>query len=333
MHNVVALLVPPVSLFELACLVEVFGLPRDNVPDGWYSFTACTFDGDCIGLAASELTIGALGSQKALENADTIVVPSFPIDKTPSPTVIGALRSAAKRGARIVSICTGAFLLAEAGLLDKRRATTHWLYRSQFESRFPAVQFEPDILYVEDGNIVTSGGSAAGLDLLLHLVRSDFGAGISNEVARRLNFPAHRDGQQPQVIVRSVPPASNNRINQLIAWMREHIQEQLSVEMLASRAAMSPRNFYRHFRAATGLAPYEWLTCERVSVAAALLESTKHQLERIAEYSGFRSAEALRSHFTRIMGRSPSQYRRMSGQMLQRRNELESFSVDYRDAA
>jgi AraC family transcriptional activator FtrA len=195
--------------------------------------------------------------------------------------------------------------------MEGRRATTHWLYTDLFRERFPGVLLDSDILYADDGQFVTAAGSAAGLDMLMHVIRVWEGSSVSNRIARRLNVAPHRDGGQAQFIPRPVPNIADDRINRLIAWMRDNCTRTINVEELASQVAMSPRNFYRHFRSVTGHTPYNWLLRERIGVAMELLEAGRLTIDRIAESSGFSSADALRTQFQRIVGVSPSDYRRM----------------------
>lgn len=308
-HLVVALVQSPVSIFELGCVVEVFGRQREEIDAQWYAFAVA-------GVTAGEvLSTGGIVLQvdhglEAFDQADTIVIPSWDAASPAPPELLQALRFAHDRGARLLSICSGAFLLAEAGVLDGRRATTHWLYAAALQARFPAVKVDPDVLYVDTGQIVTAAGSAAGLDMLLHLVRRDHGSDVCNTVARRLNIPPYRDGGQSQFAQRPVPAVRDSRISQLISWMRDHSTEPLTVEALADRAAMSPRTFFRRFREATGQTPHEWLIGERVAIARELLEGGRLAVDQVAFAAGFGSPEAMRTHFKRTVGLSPADYRK-----------------------
>lgn len=308
-HRVVALVQSPVSMFELGCVVEVFGRQRDEIDAEWYAFTvAAVAVGEVLSTGGIVLHVDQ--GLESLDQADTIVIPSWDSTSPPPPELLQALRSAHDRGARLLSICSGAFLLAEAGVLDGRRATTHWLYAADLQARFPAVDVDPDVLYVDTGQIVTAAGSAAGLDMLLHLVRRDHGPDVCNTVARRLNIPPYRDGGQSQFAQRPVPQVRDSRISEVIFWMREHSTQPLIVEDLAARAAMSPRTFFRRFREATGQTPYDWLIGERVAIARELLERGRLSVDQVAFAAGFGSPQAMRTHFKRTVGRSPADYRK-----------------------
>ena len=308
-HRVTALIAPPATLFGIGCVVEVFELLRREVGEDSYELRLAATSRSSIDLGGTSALLDALGGEEAFLDADTLIVPAY--DREPEPADIAAVQKCHARGARILSICTGSFLLAAAGILDGKRATTHWRYGDEFRRRYPAVRLESDILYADEGQIVTAAGSAAGLDMLLHVIRSDHGSDISNAVARGLNVAPHRDGGQAQFAPRPVPDIADDRINRLVAWMRDNCSRQLTIDELASRVAMSPRNFYRHFRSVTGHTPYDWLLRERIGVAMNLLERGRQTLDRIAEGAGFSSAEALRSHFIRVVGVSPAAYRRM----------------------
>jgi AraC family transcriptional activator FtrA len=226
--------------------------------------------------------------------------------------LLDALRAAHRRGARIMSVCTGAFVLAAAGLLDGRPATTHWMYTEELAARFPEVRVDPRVLYVDDGDVLTSAGTAAGIDLCLHVVRLDHGAEVANAVARRMVVPPHRDGGQAQYV--ESPLASgpgDDPLGGTLGWALEHLDEPLSVADLARRAAISPRSFARHFLRVTGTTPHQWLLSQRLLLAERLLESSDLSVERVASRSGFGSAAALRAHFQRARATSPSAYRRL----------------------
>lgn len=313
MHKVCALLCEPVSLFELGCVVEVFALKRGDETDECYDFSAVSLRETGANIASTVLRLDGLTGRKELERADTVIVPCFPLSARAIPEELEALRMAHARGARVVSICSGSFLLAEAGLLDGREATTHWKYSAEFARRFPRVKVQPDVLYVSQDGIVTAAGSAAGLDMMLSLVREDYGSGICNRIARQLNVPPHREGGQAQFIPRPVPKTSDTRINGLIAWIRENCKESIRIDDLASRVGMSSRSFYRHFREVTGHSPYEWLIRERIGAAMELLENSGLHLEQVAYNVGFASADALRNHFVRVAGIPPSRFREMYG--------------------
>jgi AraC family transcriptional activator FtrA len=247
---------------------------------------------------------------EALERADTVVVPGIGDRAWPLPAAaLDALRAAAGRGARVASICTGAFVLAAAGLLDGRRATTHWSYAGLLAREFPRVTVDPDVLYVDDGDVLTSAGVGAGVDLCLHMVRRDFGARAANAVARRMVVAAHRDGGQSQYVERPLP-AGDGGLAATRAWMEERLAEPLTVEAMARHAGYSERSFARRFRAETGTTPLQWLIARRVSEAQRLLEGSDCGVEEVATRCGFGGAVALRQHFGRVVGTSPTAYRR-----------------------
>jgi AraC family transcriptional activator FtrA len=310
-HTVAALVPSHISPFELAVACEVFGFDRSYLASPWYRFLVCAVEGGPV-TTDMGFTIETPYRLEHARRADTIIVPAgVGVDSDPPEAMLEALRAAHRRGARILSLCTGAFALAAAGLLDGRRATTHWAYADQLAERYPDVKVDPRVLYVEDGNIMTSAGTAAGIDLCLHVVRLDFGAEVANAVARRMVVPPHRDGGQAQFVDQPVPVSDGDgMLAEVLTWMEEHLDEQLSVEELARRAAMSPRHFARRFRAVTGTTPHQWLLTQRVLYAQRLLERTDEPVELIARRVGFGTAQNLRQHFQRIVGTSPVAYRR-----------------------
>ncbi len=313
-HTVAALVTHGVSPFELSVAVEVFGLDRSDLVDPWYRFEVCAaVEPPVRAKGSAGLTIDTPYRLADLEHADTIVVPMWTADAEPAAAIVDALRAAHERGARILSFCSGAFLLAHAGLLDGRRATTHWMYAAQLAEQFPLVDVEPDVLYVVDGRVMTSAGTAAAIDLCLHLVRLDHGAEVANAVARRMVVPPHRDGGQAQYIEAPVPTvatAGSDPFHATLDWAIAHLDEPLTVEVLARRAATSPRTFARRFVATTGTTPLQWLLRQRVLLAQRLLETTEEPVERIATTCGFGTAAGMRVHFQRQVGTSPTAYRR-----------------------
>jgi transcriptional regulator GlxA family with amidase domain len=246
-----------------------------------------------------------------LADADLICLPAMPRDAPVPDCVIEALQAAEARGARLMSVCAGAFVLGEAGLLDDRLCTTHWRYVEELEERFPHAKVRCDVLYVDDGPIITSAGSAAGLDACLHLIRSEFGASIAATVARRMVVAPHRDGGQAQFIESPVPTATADTLQPLLEWVSGNLHADLSVDALAAKAMMSPRTFARRFKAETGTTPYHWITNQRVLLAERLLEETDETIERIATRVGFSNATAFRHHFARLRSTSPQRYRRL----------------------
>jgi len=314
-HRVVSVVGTRVSIFELAVACEVFGIHRPEIEVWNYTHQVLAADRQPVD-AGNGMTVHTDGGLDLVAGADTVIVPatSSPhgaAERTVDWPVIEAVRSAHAEGARIVSLCTGAFTLAAAGLLDGRRAATHWMHAEELERRFPAVSVDPFVLYVDDDPIFTSAGTAAGVDLLLHLVRSDLGAEAANKVARRMVVPPHRDGGQAQFVETPVPAcADDDPLQPVLVWMAEHLDEPLTVEELAGRAALSPRTFARRFVATTGTTPLQWILTQRVARARMLLETTDLSVDRVASACGFGSAAGLRTHFTRVVGTPPTTYRR-----------------------
>jgi len=308
-HRVVALAYDGLCTFEFGCTVELFALPRPELSVPWYEFAVCAAErGPLRAMGGLRLTGG--GGLKILERADTIVVPGWRrIEERPPQALLTALARAHRRGARLCSICSGVFVLAAAGVLDGRRATTHWKYAEALASRYPLIRVEPNALYVDEGQVITSAGSAAGLDMLLHLVRRDFGARVANQVAHRLVVAPHREGGQAQFVPRPVASDERGRLARLLDLIRAHPEARHTLKSLAARAAMSTRTLQREFRAATGQAPYEWIVGERIARARELLESTALTPGGIAERVGMGSVESLRHHFRRRLGTTPARYR------------------------
>ena len=308
-RTVAAVITHGLSPFEFAVACEVFGIDRSELGVPWYRFLVCAADQPPI-TTSSGFTIDTRHGLEGLLLADTIVVPASETGDS-SEELRHALRQAHDRGARILSLCTGAFVLAAAGLLDGRRATTHWVHADELARMYPRVNVDPCVLYVEDGNIFTSAGSAASIDLCLHVVRQDFGAEIANAVARRMVVPPHRDGGQAQFVDMPLPDLQeSDPFAQTMVWVQEHLGEDITVEELAACAAMSPRTFARRFRATTGTTPHQWILRQRVLLAQRLLETTDFSVELIASRCGFGTAANLRQHFQRLMRTSPVAYRR-----------------------
>jgi AraC family transcriptional regulator, transcriptional activator FtrA len=308
-HRVVAIAYDRLCTFELGCTVELFALPRPELAVPWYEFAVCAAERGPL-RATGGLQFTVTQGLKLLDRADTIVVPGWrSIEERPPEALLRALARAHRRGARLCSICSGVFVLAAAGVLDGKRATTHWKYAQALASRFPRIRVEPNALYVDEGQVITSAGSAAGLDMLLHLVRRDFGAKIANQVAQRLVVAPHREGGQAQFVPRPVASDERGRLARLLDFIRAHPEARHTLKSLAARAAMSIRTLQREFRAATGQAPYEWIVAERIGRARELLESTGLAQETIAERVGIGSVESLRHHFRRRVGTTPARYR------------------------
>ena len=306
-HQVAVLAYDQLCTFEFGIAVEVFGLPRPEIPD-WYRFKVCAIEPGPL-TATGGFRLLAEGGLKDLRQADTIIVPGWRGIHTPVPEpLIKALRGAHARGARLLSFCSGVFVLAATGLLDGRRATTHWRYAKHLQQAYPAIRIEPDVLYVDEGQLLTSAGSAAALDLSLHLVRRDHGPKIANMVARRLVIPPHRDGGQAQFIDRPVQE-EGAAMAALFDWMRRNLARELPLKVLAKQARMSERTFLRRFEEATGTTPKDWLTNERLGRARELLEGSGMAVERVATECGFGSADTLRHHFRTRLQLSPRRYR------------------------
>ncbi|MFE1295000.1 helix-turn-helix domain-containing protein [Streptomyces sp. NPDC058731] len=293
--------------FELAVALEVFGSAPAAVTVPWYDLTVC-------GPRPVRLGPFRLVPDHGLDHlrrADTVIVPGWAdVDVPPPPDLVAALRAAHEEGARIVSLCTGAFVLAGAGLLDGRRATTHWAHTDVLAGRYPDVLVDPDVLYVDNGTVLTSAGKAAALDLCLHLVRLDYGSAIANTVARRLVVPPHRAGGQAQFVTAPVPDQDDHPLTALFPWIIERLDQPLTVEDLARQAGMSSRHLGRHFRAATGTTPLQWLLAQRIRRAQELLEKTDDDIDTIARSTGMGTATTLRRHFNRTLGVPPDTYRR-----------------------
>jgi len=306
---VVTLASDRLAMFEFGIAAEFFALARPELDFVPYRFAVAAADPPPLrGLGGIRVDVD--GGLELLREADLIVVPGWrDLDESPAPVITQALRDAVARGARVASICSGAFLLAHAGLLEGRRATTHWRHAERLARLFPNVRVAPDALYVDEGQVITSAGSAAGIDMLLHLVRRDYGPHIANNFARRMVVPPHRDGGQSQFVVQPIAVRTNDRIASVADWMARNLSETITIDALADRAAMSVRTFTRRFRAATGTAPIEWLVRLRVRRAQDLLETTDMPIDRVAEAAGFVAPETLRHHFRKVVGTSPSAWR------------------------
>ena len=309
-HLVVAIAYDRLCTFEFGCTVEVFALAQPELEVNWYDFGVCAIEAGPI-RAMGGIKIEAPYKLSLLDIADTIVIPGWrDADELPPDDLLKKIHAAYKRGARICSICSGVFVLAAAGILDGMRATTHWRYADRLAMRYPAINVQIDALYVDTGQIITSAGSAAGLDMLLHLVRSDYGAKIGNQVAKRLVVAPHREGGQAQYVPRPMAHDETGRLAKLIDGLRANPAQPHTVKSMASQALMSPRTLQRQFQEATGLGPIDWLIRERVAIAKDLLESPKIPMVQIAELAGFGSQESLRRHFRRLVATSPGAYRK-----------------------
>jgi transcriptional regulator GlxA family with amidase domain len=309
LRSVAVVLQSPVALFELAVLDEVFGIDRtaDGVPR--FDYRVC---GERPGVpvpARNGLTVTAPLPLAAADDADLVAVPASDACWAPSAAVVEVLRAAHARGARVLSVCSGAFALGAAGLLDGRRCTTHWLHTDELAATYPAARVDPGVLYTEDDRVVTSAGTAAGIDACLHLVRTELGAAAANAIARRMVVPPHRDGGQRQFLDAPVPAHAADSLAPLTAWLLEHLAERHAVADLARRARMSERTFARRFVAETGTTPHAWLTRQRVRRARELLEGTELPVDEVAAAVGLGPA-LLRQHLSADTGLSPTAYRR-----------------------
>jgi transcriptional regulator GlxA family with amidase domain len=311
LRKIAVALIDGVAPFELGVVCEAFAVDRSAQCLPTYDFSVVAVDPGPIHTRAG-FTIEAPHDLGTFDTADLIAVPAAnPSDRTYSKApLLEALRRAVERGARVMSVCSGAFVLGAAGLLDGRRCTTHWMHAAELQEAYPKAKVDPNVLYVADGPVLTSAGTAAGLDLCLHIIREEHGAAVANAVARRMVVPPHRDGGQAQYVETPLPPPRIDTLEPVLSWMAAHLDEDMTVDTLAARAHMSPRTFARRFRAETGTTPYHWLTGQRVLLAQRLLEETDETVDMIAERTGFGNAAVLRHHFGRWRGTTPQAYRR-----------------------
>ncbi|MFK7919375.1 MAG: GlxA family transcriptional regulator [Ilumatobacter sp.] len=312
-HRVAVLLFDRPAMFEMSVAIEVWGNDRTAMGVPYSEVRMCSNEGPRLSVEHG-FDIVLDHDLSTLEWADTIVLPN---GGRPTPTmdydpvVLDALRTAHARGARIISFCSGAFPLAATGLLDGRSATTHWVYMAQFTARHPSIEVRPDVLYCGGDGLYTSAGTSAAIDLCLHLVREDWGADVANTVARRMVVPPHRDGGQAQYIEQPIPSSIDVEadLRAVLQWVEGNLERQLTVDELARRAAMTPRTFARRFKSATGTTPLQWILHQRVVASQRMLETTTLSVDEIAATVGFGSAAALRQHFTKVVGSTPSAYR------------------------
>lgn len=309
-HQVAVPVLDGMPLFDIGVIGEVFGMPRRDLLSRPYSVQVCTVDRRPVRTQGAMLTVVADAGLERIDSADTVVVPALASPDAEVPAdLVEALQQAHRRGARIASVCSGAFALAAAGLLDGRRATTHWMHAATLARRFPAVRVDPAVLYVVDDSVATSAGTAAGLDLCLELLRQDHGTAIAAEVARRLVIPPHRQGGQAQYVSAPLPDASDTALAPLLDWARARLDQPLTLGVLAREAGVTTRTLTRRFTAELGMPPLQWLTSERVRRAQQLLEDTDLSVEEIAAQCGSGTAANLRTHFVRQTGVTPSAYR------------------------
>jgi transcriptional regulator GlxA family with amidase domain len=312
MHRVVALCLEGVVAFDLAIPAQAFSLAAKSGGEPFYAFSSCSATGAEL-KTTTGFGIRPQGDLELLGAADTVVLPAYlDVFSPPSAPVMEALRAASARGARVISVCTGAFALAHAGLLDGRRATTHWAFADALARGFPAVEVDAAALYIDEGSVMTSAGLSAGIDLCLHVIREDCGVAVGERVARHMVTAPHRDGGQAQFIERPrVPmPDATGSLEQTRRWAVERLAEPLNVAAMARHAGVSPRTFARRFREETGTTPLQWLLARRVEEARRLLEETDLPIDELAWRAGFGTAASLRDHFRRLTATTPSAYRR-----------------------
>lgn len=309
-HVVAVGVTDAIPVFEFAVPCEVFGVDRADLVDPWYELRLCAAEPGPLRTTMGLRVETPYGLDDLL-TADTIVLPACArvTQRQPPAALLDVLRRAHAAGVRIASICSGAYLLAAAGLLDGRRATTHWMNAVDFAHRFPGVRLDPTVLYIDDGDVLTSAGTGSAIDLCLHLVRLDHGAAVANEVARRMVVPPHRDGGQAQFARPVAGQETRSDLAPVLEWARHRLHRPLTVAELARKAHMSPRTFARRFRDGLGTSPLRWLVEQRVRLAQELLETTDEPVERIAGRTGFGTAVSMRQHFHRIAGVSPQTYR------------------------
>jgi transcriptional regulator GlxA family with amidase domain len=315
LRDVVAVVANGAAAFELGVVCEVFGLDRsaDGLPR--YDFAIATTEPGEV-TTSSGFTINVEHGLERTARADLVVIPAwYDVHREPPEPLLAAVRDAVARGARVLSVCSGAFVLAAAGVLDGRRAATHWRYAAELAAMYPAIDVDPDVLYVEDGPVLTSAGTAAGIDACLHLVRTTDGARVANAIARRMVVPPHREGGQAQYVETPIPVqrAGAGGLLEVLDWVRGRLANPPTVEEMATRAQMSPRTFARRFRETTGGTPHAWVLQQRVQRAQELLEGSELPIEVIARECGFAGGAGLREHFVRLRGVSPQAYRRTFG--------------------
>ena len=311
LKNIVLLALPGVAPFEFGVVCEVFGIDRSDSGGPSFEFTIATADPGPVRTSLGYDMVIETGLGVAA-TADLIAVPAHAIEDI-DERYLEVIRAAEARGAWVLSVCSGAFALAEAGILDGRRATTHWMHASKLAARYPRTAVDADVLFVEDRKVVTSAGTAAGIDAALHIVRTELGAAATNVVARRMVVPPQRDGGQSQYIESPVQEFASDSIAIVAEWMLEHIDEDLTVDQLARKALMSSRTFARRFRADMGTTPAAWLNRQRIIRAQLLLEETTSSLESVAQDTGFGTAAVMRHHFLKVLQTTPTAYRRTFG--------------------
>ncbi|GAA3773190.1 helix-turn-helix domain-containing protein [Streptomyces phyllanthi] len=312
LQNVAVALLDGVNPFELGVVCEVFGIDRSDDGLPVYDFAVASAEGPTLNAHGVGFTVSTPYGLERLEEADLIAVPAGQgfVERDYPAELLDALRRAVDRGARVLSVCSGVFVLGAAGLLDGRRCAVHWRHAEELARQYPRAIVEPDVLYVDEDPVITSAGTAAGIDACLHLVRKEQGPAVANAIARRMVVPPHRDGGQAQYVQRPLPRSRCDTVGEVLVWMDEHLDEEMTVDRLAARAHMSPRTFARRFQQETGTTPYRWILGQRVLLAQRLLEATDETMDAIASRTGFGAAAALRHQFVRSLGTTPQAYRR-----------------------
>jgi transcriptional regulator GlxA family with amidase domain len=314
LNKVVLLALPGVAPFEFGVICEVFGIDRSAMGGPAFDFTIATAEPGPVRTSLGfEMRIDA-GLEVAAD-ADLIAVPAHTTSEI-DERFLDVIRAAEARGAWILSVCSGAFVLAEAGVLDGRRATTHWMHTDRLAAKYPSIEVDPDVLFIQDGHVITSAGTAAGIDAALHLVRLEYGAAATNVIARRMVIPPQRDGGQAQYIPSPVQERCSDSLAAVTEWMLDNLAEDLSVDHMARRALMSSRTFARRFREDVGTTPAAWLNRQRILRAQQLLETSDLGFETVAQQTGFGTAAVLRHHFLKVLQTTPTSYRRAFGEPL-----------------
>jgi transcriptional regulator GlxA family with amidase domain len=311
LRKIVCLAIPETAPFEFGVICEVFGVDRRDSGGPTFEFHIATADPGPVPMSLG-FTMNIDQDLSVAADADLIAVPAHHSGRV-DERYLDVIRAAEARGAWVLSVCSGAFVLAQAGILKGRRATTHWMHADKLADHYPDTEVDPDVLFVQDGKVVTSAGTAAGIDAALHIVREELGAAATNVIARRMVVPPTRDGGQSQYIPSPVPECKSDSFALVTEWMLENIAQDLTVDVLARRALMSPRTFARKFRAETGTTPAAWLNRQRMLRAQQLLESTDEPLEQISQLTGFGTAAVMRHHFLKVLQTTPTNYRRAFG--------------------
>lgn len=311
LNKVVALVIPGIAPFEFGVVCEVFGIDRSDSGGPTFDFHVATADPGPVPTSLG-FPITITDDLSVAADADLLAVPAHGTHRV-DERYLEVIRAAEARGAWVLSVCSGAFVLAQAGILKGRKATTHWMHADKLADRYPDTEVDPDVLFVQDGKVVTSAGTSAGIDAALHIVREELGAAATNVIARRMVVPPTRDGGQSQYIPSPVPECKSDSFALVTEWMLENMAQDLTVDVLARRALMSPRTFARKFRAETGTTPAAWLNRQRMLRAQQLLESTDEPLEQIAQLTGFGTAAVMRHHFLKVLSTTPTNYRRAFG--------------------